>query len=220
MNPRKENENLRNELIGNIEFVALHRQPQNWLPIKASVVVYLDIDDVPDDGPILHQCIIKEILDSGECNVITLESEDEESYELSEFPTEDLVSIWEKYANLSIKKAIWKRNAVEYLKENTEFSKDKIKELVDRQWNPLSTFTENLKAIRQQETRKKLWIFSYPMNRFERNASDEEIVCDYENHKDAESLVVKMTPQEFTALINDEMFNDTDNWVRAIELPE
>ncbi len=218
MNPRKENENLRNELIENIEFVALHRKPKNWLPIKASVVVYLNIDDVPDDGPILNQCIIKEILDGGECNVITSESEDEESYELSEFPTEDLVSIWEKYTSLSIKKAIWKRNAVEYLKENTEFSKDKIKELVDRQWNPLSTFTENLKAIRQQEARKELWIFSYPMNRFERNASDEEIVSDYENHKDAESLVVKMTPLEFTALINDDMFNDTDNWVRAIEL--
>lgn len=28
-----------------------------------------------------------------------------------------------------------------------------------------------------------------------------------------------MTPLEFTARINDEMFNDQDNWVRAIEFP-
>ena len=33
-------------------------------------------------------------------------------------------------------------------------------------------------------------------------------------------LVEKMTPLEFTARINDEMFNDQDNWVRAIELPK
>ncbi len=29
-----------------------------------------------------------------------------------------------------------------------------------------------------------------------------------------------MTPLEFTARINDEMFNDQDNWVRAVELPK
>ncbi len=67
--------------------------------------------------------------------------------------------------------------------------------------------------------KKELWIFSYPIDRFERNASDEEIIKDYENNQNADSLVVKMTPQEFTALINDEMFNDMNNWVRAIEVP-
>lgn len=66
----------------------------------------------------------------------------------------------------------------------------------------------------------EIWIFSYPMDRFKRNASDEEIINDYDNNQDADSLVVKMTPLEFTALINDGMFNDIDNWVRAIELPE
>jgi len=32
--------------------------------------------------------------------------------------------------------------------------------------------------------------------------------------------VEKMTPLEFTANINDECFDDRNNWVRAIELPK
>ncbi len=220
MKPREQYDNMRNALIENIEFVVQHRQPDGWLPIKASAVVYSDIDDNSDDGPMLGHCFVKEIFDDGECNARTLGSEEDEPYGLSEFLTENLIAIWEKYVQLAVEQSIWKGNAVAYMKEHTEFAENKINALIDKHWCPEHTFTENLHSICQQESGKELWIFSYPIDRFNRNASDEEIVNDYENNRNADSLVVKMTPLEFTALINDEMFNDTDNWVRAIELPE
>lgn len=45
-----------------------------------------------------------------------------------------------------------------------------------------------------------------------------EIIVDYENNP--ATRVEKMTPLEFTANINDECFDDRNNWVRAIELPK
>ncbi len=220
MKPREQYDNVRNALIEDIEFITLHRQPEGWLSIKASAVVYPDIDDISDDRPTLSHCLVKEIFDTGECNAMTLVSEDDEPYGLNEFLSEDLLAIWEKYVRLAVEQSIWKENAIAYLKERTDFSDEKIENLVATQWNREYTFSANLQLIRQQEGKKELWIFSYPIDRFERNASDEEIVNDYENNKSTDSLVVKMTAQEFTASINDELFNDTDNWVRAIELPK
>ena len=45
-----------------------------------------------------------------------------------------------------------------------------------------------------------------------------KIIVDYENNP--ATRVEKMTPLEFTANINDECFDDRNNWVRAIELPK
>ncbi len=56
------------------------------------------------------------------------------------------------------------------------------------------------------------------MDYFERNALDEGIVSDYENNPC--TRVEKMTPLDFTAKINDDLFDDQDDWVRAIELPK
>ncbi len=219
MKPREQYDNVRNALIEDIEFITLHKQPNGWLPITASAIVYPDEDDIIEEFPMLEHCRILEFFGCGECCATTIESGDNDPYGLSEFLPENLITIWERYVQLAVEQSIWKENAISYLKENTEFSEEKIESLVSTQWKPEYTFSTNLQLIRQQEEKKELWIFSYPMNRFERNASDEEIINDYENNQDADSLVVKMTPQEFTALINDEMFNDMDNWVRVIELP-
>ncbi len=219
MKPREQYDNVRNALIEDIEFITLHKQPNGWLPITASAIVYPDKDDIIEEFPMLEHCRILEIFDCGECCATTIESGDNDPYGLSEFLPENLISIWERYVQLAVEQSIWKENAISYLKENTKFSEEKIESLVSTQWKPEYTFSTNLQLIRQQEEKKELWIFSFPIDRFERDASDEEIINDYENNKDAGSLVVKMTPQEFTALINDEMFNDMDNWVRVIELP-
>lgn len=51
----------------------------------------------------------------------------------------------------------------------------------------------------------ELWIFLYPIEDFDRDASDEDIIGDYENNPD--SSVDKMTLLEFAELINNDMFN-------------
>ena len=63
-----------------------------------------------------------------------------------------------------------------------------------------------------------VWIFSFPLDEFERDVPAGKIIVDYENNP--ATRVEKMTPLEFTANINDECFDDRNNWVRAIELPK
>lgn len=70
-----------------------------------------------------------------------------------------------------------------------------------------------------EQRQTTLWIFAYPISRFERNATDAQIVEDFNTNLQNDDPVLKFTPLEFTSLINDDMFNDQDNWVRAIELP-
>ena len=58
----------------------------------------------------------------------------------------------------------------------------------------------------------------FPLDEFERDVPAGKIIVDYENNP--ATRVEKMTPLEFTANINDECFDDRNNWVRAIELPK
>ena len=66
---------------------------------------------------------------------------------------------------------------------------------------------------------KELWIFTYSIDHFDRDILDEFIV-DWYNRSDNDGRVRKMTVDEFLSLLNDEMFDDVHNWVRAIELPK
>lgn len=68
------------------------------------------------------------------------------------------------------------------------------------------------------EPPKELFAFLYPVERFDRNATDEEIVTDYNNIDSPEPEVEKLTPDEFAEKINDEFFNDQGNWVRFIKM--
>ena len=65
---------------------------------------------------------------------------------------------------------------------------------------------------------REIWIFSFPLDEFERDVPAGKIIVDYENNP--ATRVEKMIPLEFTANINDECFDDRNNWVRAIELPK
>lgn len=144
---KEQYENMRYKLIDNIEFVALHCQPEGWLPVKASALVFPDYGDSEDDNPMLEHCMIQEIFDSGECHAITLGSNEDNPYGLSEFLTESLLAIWEKYVRLSVEQSIWKENARAYLKEYTELSSDKIEAHLDKHWDTNLLFTENLTRI-------------------------------------------------------------------------
>lgn len=57
------------------------------------------------------------------------------------------------------------------------------------------------------------------MSRLDCNATDAEIISDYENNSDMDFPTRAMTPAEFAERINDEAFDDLHYWVRAIEVP-
>ena len=65
---------------------------------------------------------------------------------------------------------------------------------------------------------KQLWVFLYPVKRFDRNVSDEEIISAYyDDISEISPEVRKLTLDEFTESINDDCLDLKAYWVRYIE---
>lgn len=75
---------------------------------------------------------------------------------------------------------------------------------------------ENGNCEKQIQMSGELFAFVFPTSRLERNATDTEILADYENDQEEDELTVKFTPDEFAAYCNDGFFNDLDRHVRFI----
>lgn len=69
---------------------------------------------------------------------------------------------------------------------------------------------------------KMTYIYAYPLDRLPRDSKDEDILNDYhrENLESNELPVRRYTVSEFCALVNDDMFNDQEYYVRPIEEEE
>lgn len=63
---------------------------------------------------------------------------------------------------------------------------------------------------------KTLSVFLYPSERFERNATDEEIIADYETDEGLDPCVEKYTLDEFAAMLNNEGFINQNLYARFI----
>lgn len=63
-------------------------------------------------------------------------------------------------------------------------------------------------------SKKELAVFLYPAEKFDRNATDEEILEDYCWE---DPSVEKYTPDEFAALVNDGSFPNNNMYIRFIE---
>lgn len=60
-------------------------------------------------------------------------------------------------------------------------------------------------------------VYAYPVSRFSRDVSDEDIISDYVNNFNDEDPVRKYTIEEFLSYINDECFDDLGYWVRLLK---
>lgn len=206
---------LEKELIANL--CSIPERPEGWLP--HTVYVEEEGEDENHYGiPVYTVYRLEDFQKDGTCILYNKESGERFSgRHLHEINIDWLVTIWERYLELCCEQGIWKGNAFAFLKTSTGKPKKEIKEFMDSGWDKCIAYTDNRKRFLGEEDRET-WIFSFPLDCFDRNASESEIVDDYENNPD--TRVEKMTPLEFTARINDEAFNDQDNWVRAIGLPK
>ena len=71
-------------------------------------------------------------------------------------------------------------------------------------------------SIKEEQFAKTLCVFLYPTERFERNATDEEIIADYQTDEGADPCVEKCTPDEFAAMLNDGEFISLNLYTRFI----
>ena len=106
---------------------------------------------------------------------------------------------------------------------NPETNQSEERDLIEINLDWLITFWNwhlDLSGQKEEEAaeEKELFTFLYPVKRFDRNATNEEIVSDYENDEGADPCTEKYTPDEFAAMINDEEFADNEYWVRFIKI--
>lgn len=66
------------------------------------------------------------------------------------------------------------------------------------------------------EPEKELFAYVFPAARLERNATDVEILTDYENNMGENEPTEKFTPEEFAAYCNEGYFNTSGLYVRFI----
>lgn len=219
MRAREQERELQRKLIDSIVFVAANNQPQDWLPMKVTVIEYPE-DEEGEPQQRMAECMLKEVFECEECCMREIGTNTDEPYGVSEIINKSLIEVWEKYTHICSKE--WRSNAIAYLKAHTKEAENVIEAFVDTQWNKDELFADNLRAFNgclgnRQE--KELWIFAYSIDHFDRDVLDEFIV-DWDNRTDNDGRVRKMTVDEFLSLLNDEMFDDVHYWARAIELPK
>ncbi|MCS2382917.1 hypothetical protein NXY25_03885 [Bacteroides thetaiotaomicron] len=85
-----------------------------------------------------------------------------------------LVTVWERYLELCAGQKLWKQNAAAFLKESTDKTEAEISAFVDSGWDRCSAYTDNLKRFLGKDEAKEVWVFSFPMDDFGRDAPDKE----------------------------------------------
>ena len=83
-----------------------------------------------------------------------------------------------------------------------------------------NTKTSESNQYAGKEQKKLITVFyAYPLDFFNRNASDEDIVAAYKAAPDmlAGMPILRLTPEELAERINDDMFNDQEYYLRAIK---
>lgn len=214
MNIQKKQRAAQEEIIANL--CAIGKHPEEWLP--HTVYVEEEGEDEQHFGiPVYTRYRLEEIRRDGTCTLFNpISMERFTSRHLHEINVDWLVTLWERYLELCFEQDIWKENAFTYLRAHTTKSDEEIFTFLDTSWDKDSAYTDNLKRMLDDEQDTETWIIVYPIDSFERNADTREIMDDYENNPC--SRVEKLEPLDFTTRVNDDMFNDQDFWVRAVQL--
>lgn len=162
---------------------------------------------IPDPEIILpHMVFIEDVNEKGEPEYYhcTLEAinPNERTCTLFNRPTGERDSDWQLSAiNIDWLDTLWKR----YREQKTDVDPE------------LLYLAENDNCEEQKQRPGEIFAFVFPASRLKRNATDAEILADYENNQEEEELTVKFTPDEFAAYCNDGFFNDLEQSVRCIQ---
>ena len=144
MKPKEIERAFQQRLIESIQFVGLNNRPNEWLPMKVTVIEYPE-DENGEEQQRLAECMLKEIFESEECCMREIGTNTDEPYGLCEIINKSLIEIWEKYVSTSKKE--WRSNAIAYLKSHTKAADNVIEAFVDTEWNREELLADNLDAF-------------------------------------------------------------------------
>lgn len=168
MNYQNKVRELRNEIIA--EFHKITDRPEGWLP-HIVFVEDQDVDCAEFGAPVYNQYKLLDYLPDGECQLLNVITGDEEPGALCEIEIDWLVTVLNRYGELS-------GNHIE------------------------------------AKEPKELYVLTFPIE-LGRNITDEDLLALWRNNKEG---VKSYLPNAFAALLNDEMYDDTHNYVRFINI--
>ncbi len=157
--------------------------------------------------------------------------EDNDGWPTIEIQTPDKRHIADNCGNINYlaDSGLWRDRAIQRIKDWFDAPEEKVIEFADNYWQSDLPEKDNLfrcdiwlhgGSPTSSRENKRLWVFLFPTEEMERNASDGEIVAAYESESNADRKwpVEKLTPDKFASRINDEEFSDIYYWVRFIRL--
>jgi len=95
-----------------------------------------------------------------------------------------------------------------------------ILEEMELEYEESDALVQNDLSNRPKESEEDLRVFLYPVDEFDRNISNDEIIAAYQskNNHEREFPVEKLTPEEFACFVNDDGFSYQQQWIRFIKL--
>lgn len=209
---------LQTDIIANLAVIT--DRPDGWLPHT----VFVEEEGENRNGagtPIYKEYQLVDFKLDGSCTLRdTTTGESETNRHLSEINIDWLMTAYGYYQDLSEECEALKTNLYNNPLERSLRLLLDVACLEITRFEESETYSQCVKALASSETEaqsKELSVFLFPLDRFERNATDEEIIADWESDKEHNITTRKLTPDEFAAECNDEMFADQVYWVRFIK---
>ncbi len=185
------------------------------------------VEEVGDDAtgagvPVYNKYQLTKIYPDGSCDLQSPISGITEQRHLSEINIDWLDTVWRWY--LDQQGIVIPESEVEEVERtSTNPLEEPLRRLLDVALLEITCFDESLtfdickQALEKlaNEPEKELSVFTFPIDDFERNASDDEILAAWNDTEN--DSVQKYTPHEFAAEINDDTFDNMHNYVRFIE---
>lgn len=210
---------LEQEVIANL--CAIPKMPENMLPHT----VY--VEEEGEDGyghgiPVYTMYRLEEIRTDGSCTLYNAESRERFTCRhLHEINMDWLVTVWERYLELCVEQDIWKGNAVAFLKDRTGKPEEEIISFVETSWDKCQAYTDNLKAFLGEDKDREIWIFSFPLDEFERDVPEGLYAYDIRESDDGDRLATieptVMVNHGGTILTRKEFITEKDGYVQIDE---
>lgn len=183
------------------------------------------VEEEKDGHPVYIRYQFTKLLPEGKCILYNPEDRLSEERYLNEINLDWLITVWNWYLDLSGERK--RASEPDYITPNPLERSFRL--LLDVALHEIPCFEQShtfsvcMEALGNDGLvaenggmrilpEEELSVFLYPLERFERNASNDEILSGR-----ADGCVKKYTPDEFAELINDEGFADQEYWVRFIK---
>jgi hypothetical protein len=185
------------------------------------------VEEEQDGEPVYNRYQLTKLLPNGKCVLYNPKDNLSEERDLSEIGLDWLITIWNWYLDLSGESGPEPEPEPNRIIPNS--LERALRLLLDAALHEIPCFEQShtfavctgalgddglveengdARMLPEQE----LSVFLYPLEHFERNVTDDEILSGW-----ADGYVEKYTPDEFAELINDESFADREYWVRFIK---